>query len=276
MSQDLDSVPTRAELGFPVYQERGSDLNVDVGHGDAGYSSETEPSSPSPAMDEESSTEVPVQILEHASSESEPAASVQQGGPAVPDTTHHPTDSSAQATTTLAFDPEVVLAMHYQLNEKNFALLQEGTEVMQISEEIGRSASSGLECTICLDAIESGQMMTKVPCDGGHKFHSECLNRSSLLLPHPEFSFACSHLGALVANLGQSCLGKRVKVRLSEWCVSAGGWGRSCSMRSLPSAPTATSRSSSLSAPANQNGEVSSQPLATMFVGMVYALTKSP
>eukprot|EP00961_Rhodomonas_salina_P169854 2288692-Rhodomonas_salina.1 len=47
------------------------------------------------------------------------------------DTTHHPTDSSAQATTTLAFDPEVVLAMHYQLNEKNFALLQEGTEVMQ-------------------------------------------------------------------------------------------------------------------------------------------------
>lgn len=48
------------------------------------------------------------------------------------DTTHHPTDSSAQATTTLAFDPEVVLAMHYQLNEKNFALLQEGTEVMQV------------------------------------------------------------------------------------------------------------------------------------------------
>lgn len=43
----------------------------------------------------------------------------------------NPTESDPAASS-IAFDPMTVLAMHYQLNEKPFMLLQQGTEVSQV------------------------------------------------------------------------------------------------------------------------------------------------
>lgn len=74
------------------------------------------------------------------------------------------------------FDIATVLAMHRGINDKAFSQLAEGTEILHISEDTSTHSKVGLECTICLDALEEGQMTTRVPCTGKHVFHHECLN----------------------------------------------------------------------------------------------------
>eukprot|EP00961_Rhodomonas_salina_P263511 3561183-Rhodomonas_salina.1 len=185
MSHHFEVVPPRAELVLHVLEDErevGNTVDLAVDYSDSCSVPEADPSSTFAAAEEDKWNDVPaevvVPVLEHASHGSAPASD-QLGGPAVPGMPPNPTESDPAASS-IAFDPMTVLAMHYQLNEKPFMLLQQGTEVSQFSEDdFTRCASSFLECTICLDAIESGQLVTKVPCEGGHKFHHECLNRFS-------------------------------------------------------------------------------------------------